>query len=51
MIVAPTYLFMELMGDQVLNLFEAWQVKIDSVPFAHEAECDKLVRALLGNHG
>jgi hypothetical protein len=45
----PTYLVMELMDDPLLSLFAAWRAEINSVPFAHEAECDKIVRALLGS--
>jgi hypothetical protein len=29
------------------DLFEAWQTDIDSEPYAHEAECDRIVGALL----
>jgi hypothetical protein len=40
---------MELTDDPLIGLLKAWRAEINSVPFAYEADCDKLVRALLAN--
>ena len=48
--MSATYVVMEPLGDELVDLFASWHAEIDSIPFAHEAECDKIVRALLGDH-
>ncbi|TDV54905.1 hypothetical protein [Actinophytocola oryzae] len=40
------------MPDELLAaLFAGWRNDIDSVPYAHQPECDRLVRALLPDSG
>jgi hypothetical protein len=38
---------MEMTDEVLISWFAAWRAEIDSMPFAHEAECDRVVRALL----
>jgi hypothetical protein len=42
---------MKLMDDPLIAMLAAWRTDIDSVPFAHQAEFDRIVRALLGDRG
>jgi hypothetical protein len=38
---------MEPMDDPLIATLAAWRADIDSVPFAHQAETDRIVSALL----
>lgn len=38
---------MEMTDELLLSWFTAWRSEIDSMPFAHEADFDRIVRALL----